>query len=90
MDIEKGFKPERWFKEETTPVEYLPLGAGPRQCLGAALATMARNIDFELAAATAKKNIRWKRWSIVPKERRGVLVKVVEKSAQTPAVTELV
>ena len=88
MDIRKGFVPERWLNEETTPVEYMPLGAGPRYCLGASLAvaemkiflaTVARTLDFELAGATAKEKLFWKRLSFVPKERNGVLVKVSQR-----------
>lgn len=33
------FRPERWESIHPTPYQYLPFGAGPRMCLGAALAT---------------------------------------------------
>lgn len=35
------FRPERWERLEPTAYEYLPFGAGPRMCLGAAFATLA-------------------------------------------------
>lgn len=35
------FKPERWERIQPTVYEYLPFGAGPRMCAGAAFATMS-------------------------------------------------
>lgn len=35
----KRFMPERWLEIKPTPYEYLPLGAGPRMCIGGPLAT---------------------------------------------------
>ena len=95
MDIQKGFQPERWLSAETTPVEYLPLGAGPRFCLGASLAMaemkmflaiLARKVDFELTGATAKGELVWKRASIVPKEKNGVLVKIFQPLERSTAM----
>lgn len=34
------FRPERWESLSPSPYEYLPFGAGPRMCIGAALAMM--------------------------------------------------
>lgn len=36
-----SFRPERWAGREPTLTEYLPFGAGPRMCIGAAFAGMA-------------------------------------------------
>lgn len=35
------FKPERWERLQPTLYEYLPFGAGPRMCIGAAFATLS-------------------------------------------------
>lgn len=83
MDVKKGFVPERWLNEATTPVDFVPMGAGPRYCLGSHLAytemkvflaLLARNLDFDLASD--KDNIRWKRMSIIPKIENGVPIVV--------------
>mmetsp|Transcript_20697 Transcript_20697/g.33829 ORF Transcript_20697/g.33829 Transcript_20697/m.33829 type:complete len:146 (+) Transcript_20697:226-663(+) len=43
MDIQDGFKPERWMDAGTRPTtEYIPYGAGHRYCLGHTLATAGR------------------------------------------------
>jgi cytochrome P450 len=87
MDIIKGFKPERWLSEETAPVDYVPMGAGPRYCLGSVLAytemkvflaTLARSIDFELVRdpVDSMRDLRWKRTSIIPKLESGVPIRV--------------
>jgi len=85
MDIMKGFQPERWLNEDTMPSEFLPMGTGPRYCLGANLAyaemkvflaVMARTINFSLARDPDAK-ILWKRASIIPKEENGVLVNII-------------
>jgi retinoid hydroxylase len=90
MDVLKGFRPERWLDESTAPDDFIPLGAGPRYCLGANLAyaemkvflaVLARKLDFELAGQTDK--LKWKRMSIIPKVVDGVPVKV---EARTPAM----
>ena len=98
MDIQTGFQPDRWLNEETIPVEYMPLGAGPRYCLGATLAmtemkvflaTLARNVDYRLAGATAKGSdkLKWRRASFVPKERNGVLVNIFPPSTPSQSTT---
>jgi len=56
------FKPNRWTSIKPTPYEYMPFGAGPRLCLGAAfssqeirliLATLVQRFRLELPADTA-------------------------------------
>jgi cytochrome P450 len=92
MDVIKGFQPERWLSEETTPMDYVPMGAGPRYCLGSVLAhtemkvflaTLARSIDFELVMdpVDSSRDLRWKRTSIIPKLESGVPIRV---SARKP------
>mmetsp|Transcript_20698 Transcript_20698/g.33831 ORF Transcript_20698/g.33831 Transcript_20698/m.33831 type:complete len:138 (+) Transcript_20698:226-639(+) len=82
MDIQDGFKPERWMDAGTRPTtEYIPYGAGHRYCLGHTLATaemktflavLARKVEgFNLITNTA--NMKWKEGIILtPKD--GVLV----------------
>lgn len=82
MDPKKGFVPERWLEEKTRPTsDFIPMGAGPRYCLGATLAytemkiflaILARNIEFTLTGTTDE----WKRMSILPKPADGVPVTV--------------
>jgi cytochrome P450 len=87
MDVMKGFQPDRWLSEETAPVDYVPMGAGPRYCLGSNLAyvemkvflaVLARSLDFELAqsADDSTEGLVWKRMSIIPKVENGVPVRV--------------
>lgn len=82
MDIQDGFKPERWMDAGTRPTtEYIPYGAGHRYCLGHTLATaemktflavLARKVEgFNLITNTA--NMKWKEGIILtPKD--GVIV----------------
>lgn len=42
------FLPERWARINPTPAEYIPFGAGPRTCLGAALAQFVMKIAIAL------------------------------------------
>jgi len=93
MDVKTGFQPERWLEESTAPSDFIPMGAGPRYCLGANLAyaemkaflaVLARSVDFELAGNT--DNLKWKRMSIIPKVVDGVPVKV---QARTPVAMTL-
>ncbi len=55
------FDPERWTSLDPTPFEYLPFGAGPRMCIGAAfarqalrliLATLLQRVRFSLVRGT--------------------------------------
>mmetsp|Transcript_31473 Transcript_31473/g.66202 ORF Transcript_31473/g.66202 Transcript_31473/m.66202 type:complete len:592 (+) Transcript_31473:165-1940(+) len=84
MDIVKGFKPERWLDEKTKPTEYMPLGVGPRYCLGANLAMaemkvflalFARRVEFDMTNTTVE-NVEWKKVSIIPKPKDGALISV--------------
>jgi len=93
MDVKKGFVPERWLDEATRPTtDFIPMGAGPRYCLGATLAytemkvflaVLARKIDFSLANQNllAGQDVVWKRMSIIPKPDDGVPI-VVSKSSK--------
>ena len=88
MTLEGGFAPERWLDEATRPRDdFLPLGAGPRRCLGGTLAyaemrvflaVLARRAEFDLEGAYADgaTPIRWKRMSIIPQAADGVPVTV--------------
>ena len=40
----RRFKPERWERLQPTIYEYLPFGAGPRMCIGAAFATLTMRL----------------------------------------------
>lgn len=93
MDVAKGFLPERWLSEDTTPAEFVPFGASPRYCLGANLAyaemkvflaTLARKIDCQLSSITDHSKVQWRPMGIIPKEKDGVLVTV--KAAQATKV----
>jgi len=89
MDITRGFKPERWLKEETKPTEYLPFGLGPRFCLGYNLAMaemkvflalfVQRVVDYDMVA----ENVEWKKMSIIPKPKDGSLISVTSLSNLT-------
>merc|ERR1712029_804513 len=93
MDITTGFIPERWLEKTTRPTtDFMPMGAGPRYCLGSTLAyaemkiflaVLAQSIDFDLVDDDSKKkkknkmnDIVWKRMSIIPKPANGVPVRV--------------
>ena len=97
MDIAKGFKPERWLDDKTKPTEYMPLGVGPRYCLGAnlALAEMkvflalfARRVDFGMTNTTAE-NVEWKKVSLIPKPKDGALISVSSLRNSEPIVSAL-
>ena len=87
MDINKGFKPERWLDEETKPSAWMAFGYGPRFCLGynlamaemkVFLALVARNVEFSLINGT--KDIKWQKMSIIPKPKDGALINVKTKN----------
>lgn len=48
------FDPDRWTQLKPTPFEYLPFGAGPRMCIGAALAQQM----LRLVLATVLQRVR--------------------------------
>ena len=89
MDIYKGFKPERWLNEETKPKQdWMSFGFGPRYCLGANLAMaemktflalLARKVDYHLV--NDANDMKWQRFSIIPKPLDGTLVKIEERVA---------
>lgn len=88
MDVKDGFQPERWLDEATRPTtDFIPMGAGPRYCLGSGLAytemkvflaTLARRMDFALAddALKTSQDVEWKRMSIIPLPKDGVPIVV--------------
>ena len=102
MDIKDGFQPERWLDEATRPTtDFIPMGAGPRYCLGSGLAytemkvflaTLARRMDFVLAddALETSQDDEWKRMSIIPLPKDGVPIVVrpalVQRASDKEAV----
>jgi cytochrome P450 len=58
----RRFMPERWATLSPTPFEYLPFGAGPRVCIGAAFARQS----LRLILATILQRVRF---SILPGAR---------------------
>lgn len=51
MDLIQGFQPERWLSPDTKPgKDYIPFGAGPRQCPGAYLAMTEMKAFLSLLA----------------------------------------
>jgi len=96
MDVRAGFVPERWLDEATRPTsDFIPMGAGPRYCLGATLAyaemkvflaVLAQNVDYRLADEGALKGedaVLWKRMSIIPKPADGVPIVMTPVTAGT-------
>jgi hypothetical protein len=52
MDLKRGFKPERWLNEETRPsADFIPMGVGPRYCLGSVLAYAEMQVFLATAFA---------------------------------------
>ena len=102
MDVKDGFQPERWLDEATRPTtDFIPMGAGPRYCLGSGLAytemkvflaTLARRMDFALAddALKTSQDVEWKRMSIIPLPKDGVPIVVrpalVQRASDKAAV----
>ena len=81
MKIDTGFVPERWLQVETTPVDYMPFGAGPRYCLGANLATLEIKLLLAILARNVKRmelvkegEIEWNPSTMVPKPLDGAQV----------------
>uniref|UniRef100_A0A7S2EK13 Cytochrome P450 n=1 Tax=Ditylum brightwellii TaxID=49249 RepID=A0A7S2EK13_9STRA len=94
MEVTTGFAPERWLDETTRPTtDFIPMGAGPRYCLGSTLAytemkcflaVLARKIDyFSLVGDNSKGEIEWKRMSIIPKPEDGVPIMAVSSSSSS-------
>jgi cytochrome P450 len=83
MDIRTGFVSERWLDKSTRPLEdFVPMGGGPRYCLGSHLAytemkvflaVLARKIDFQLVQSPEEELVI-KRMSIMPTPADGVPV----------------
>eukprot|EP01083_Nonionella_stella_P268226 906627_1 len=83
MDIQKGFKPERWLDESTKPAEWMAFGDGRRRCIGERLAMtemkvflsmLARKMDhFELV----NDEIAWKKSTVMARPLDGVEVRAI-------------
>jgi len=98
MDLRTGFVPERWLEDTTKPTtDFIPMGAGPRYCLGSTLAyaemkvflaVLAQNVhDFKLADGQQDKEILWKRMSIIPRPLNGVPITIQPAATAVPATT---
>jgi cytochrome P450 len=86
MDVQHGFRPERWMDEASAPAEFVPFGVGPRYCLGSYLALaemkvflslLARHVDFELASD--KDKIRWKHLGIIARVKDELPVRILRR-----------
>lgn len=81
MDLEAGFKPERWLDDSTRPTtEFMPWGAGNRFCVGHILASAEMRIFLAMLARKMKSfdlltdsKCKWKEGIIrIPKD--GVVI----------------
>lgn len=84
------FLPDRWSRIVPTPFEYMPFGAGPRMCLGAAFASNAarlilpmilQRLRFSLAP-DSRVSLQLKGISMAPKN--GLRMQVVSRRAPRP------
>lgn len=83
MDLQKGFKPERWLAEDTQPSTFFAFGGGPRLCVGMnlalaeikiLLALLTRRCDMELLDTSTALD-----WSAFPKPASGVPLRIVPR-----------
>jgi cytochrome P450 len=89
------FLPERWRTRQPTQYEYLPLGAGPRLCLGASFAAQALRVSLALIVqryrlelapnADVSHCVR----GIILGPRHGMPMRVEPQQRQPPVVREL-
>jgi len=85
MDLQKGFKPERWLDSKTRPKDFMPWGASYRFCAGhilaaaemkTFLAVFCRKVaQFNLADKVDVKDIKWK-FSAICTPKDGVTISI--------------
>lgn len=67
-DQPQRFMPERWLQIKPTPYEYLPMGAGPRMCIGGPLA-------IEVVRTSLPVFLKGRRMRVVPGSEIGAQIR---------------
>lgn len=89
----RRFVPERWATLSPTPFEYLPFGAGPRVCIGAAfarqslrliLATILQRVRFSIVPG-ARIDYQVRSLALAPKHGLPIRIAAAEARVETPA-----
>lgn len=84
------FLPERWSTIRPTPYQYLPFGAGPRTCLGAAFASMSVRLVLAMIlqrhqpSVAPRANISRKMRGIIFDFAHGIPMRFVSRDAPRP------